>query len=99
MQGADESVISGAILFFPQQFCIDDTKSKDVKQEDMLRCYPDNPTAAEWDRNTYKNAWLKGLVSAAPYVACAFLGCWLTEPLNRFFGRRGTIFILSLIHI
>lgn len=97
VQGADESVISGAILFFPQQFCIDDTKSKDVKQEDMLRCYPDNPTAAEWDRNTYKNAWLKGLVSAAPYVACAFLGCWLTEPMNRFFGRRGTIFISAFV--
>lgn len=25
------------------------------------------------------------------------LGCWLTEPLNRVFARRGTIFISSLI--
>lgn len=25
------------------------------------------------------------------------LGCWLTEPLNKIFARRGTIFISSLI--
>ena len=38
-----------------------------------------------------------GLVVGAPYLACAILGCWLTEPLNRFFGRRGTIFISCAI--
>jgi MFS family permease len=30
-------------------------------------------------------------------LACAILGCWLTEPLNRLFARRGTIFISCLI--
>ena len=30
-------------------------------------------------------------------LCCAILGCWLTEPLNHWFGRRGTIFICALI--
>lgn len=98
VQGADESVISGAILFFPQQFCIDDTDAKkdqtNVPPELLSHC---NLTRDGWNSRLDRNSWLKGLVSSAPYVACAFLGCWLTEPLNRFFGRRGTIFIGAFI--
>ncbi|PFH52019.1 hypothetical protein AMATHDRAFT_141199 [Amanita thiersii Skay4041] len=41
------------------------------------------------------NQWLLGLVNSAPYLCCAVLGCWLTEPLNSVFGRRGTIFITA----
>ncbi|KAF9451301.1 H(+)-myo-inositol cotransporter [Macrolepiota fuliginosa MF-IS2] len=44
-----------------------------------------------------KNQWLFGLVNSAPYLCCAVLGCWLTGPLNRQFGRRGTIFITALV--
>ncbi|KAJ5735103.1 uncharacterized protein N7483_000228 [Penicillium malachiteum] len=40
---------------------------------------------------------LTGLVVGAPYLACAILGCWLTEPMNRYFARRGTIFISCFI--
>ncbi|KAL6866773.1 sugar transporter domain-containing protein [Trichoderma novae-zelandiae] len=40
---------------------------------------------------------LTGLVVGAPYLCCAILGCWLTEPLNRVLGRRGTIFLSCLI--
>lgn len=29
-------------------------------------------------------------------LCCAFVGCWLTEPLNHYFGRRGTIFITGM---
>ncbi|KAI7977394.1 hypothetical protein EIK77_004810 [Talaromyces pinophilus] len=36
---------------------------------------------------------ITGLIVGAPYLCCAILGCWLTEPLNRYFARRGTIFI------
>ena len=39
----------------------------------------------------------EGLAVAAPYLACAVLGCWLNEPMNRYFGRRGTIFISCFI--
>lgn len=34
-----------------------------------------------------------GLVNAAPYFACVAFACWLTDPLNRYFGRKGTILI------
>ncbi|CAG8888156.1 unnamed protein product [Penicillium egyptiacum] len=44
---------------------------------------------------TSKN--IQGLVVGAPYLACAIIGCWLTEPLNRLFARRGTIFISCVI--
>lgn len=40
---------------------------------------------------------ITGLVVGAPYLCCAILGCWLTEPLNKVLGRRGTIFISCFI--
>lgn len=41
--------------------------------------------------------YMLGLVVGAPYLACAVLGCWLTQPLNRVFARRGTIFISCFV--
>ena len=43
-----------------------------------------------------RSTWLTGLVNSAPYICCAFVGCWLTSPFNKLFGRRGTIFITCL---
>ena len=43
-----------------------------------------------------RSTWLTGLVNSAPYLCCAFIGCWLTVPYNHLFGRRGTIFITCL---
>ncbi|RSL49319.1 hypothetical protein CEP53_009202 [Fusarium sp. AF-6] len=40
---------------------------------------------------------LTGLIVGAPYLCCAIIGCWLTEPLNRYLGRRGTIFVSCLV--
>lgn len=44
-----------------------------------------------------RDTWLVGLVNGAPYLCCAVVGCWVTDPMNRYFGRRGTIFISCLI--
>ena len=44
-----------------------------------------------------KGAVYQGVAVSAPYLACAVLGCWLNEPMNRYFGRRGTIFISCFI--
>ncbi|KAF9467283.1 hypothetical protein BDZ94DRAFT_1156013 [Collybia nuda] len=52
-----------------------------------------DPNTPDGDQG--RNQWLLGLVNSAPYLCCAVLGCWLTEPLNRIFGRRGTIFITA----
>ncbi|OMP89288.1 putative polyol transporter 1 [Diplodia seriata] len=37
-----------------------------------------------------------GLVNAAPYLCCA-VSCWLNHPLNKWLGRRGTIFLTCFI--
>lgn len=39
---------------------------------------------------------LVGLVNSAPYIGSAFVGCWLSDPLNYYLGRRGTIFIAAI---
>jgi sugar porter (SP) family MFS transporter len=46
-----------------------------------------------------RNSWLVGVVNAAPYISAAFCGCWLSDPLNNYLGRRGTIFVTALILI
>lgn len=107
IQGADESVINGAILFFPQQFglytdpCEFYEKGPSGKCTGPLKYDPGNIdpswTAADVESRISRNNWLVGLVSSAPYICCAFLGCWLTEPLNAVLGRRGTIFVTSFI--
>ncbi|KAI1499591.1 sugar transporter-domain-containing protein [Biscogniauxia marginata] len=35
---------------------------------------------------------LVGLVNSGPYIGCAVIGCWLSDPLNNWIGRRGVIF-------
>ncbi|KAM0741583.1 hypothetical protein ACQRIT_004440 [Beauveria bassiana] len=36
-----------------------------------------------------------GLVNSAPYIGTALLGCWLSDPINDWIGRRGTIFFAA----
>ena len=40
-----------------------------------------------------EDVWLQGLLNGAPYLCSALIGCWMNAPLNKYFGRRGTIFI------
>lgn len=49
------------------------------------------------DPESERDSWLLGLTNSAPYLCCAVLGCWLTEPMNKYFGRRGTIWISCLV--
>ncbi|KAF2227551.1 hypothetical protein BDZ85DRAFT_254492 [Elsinoe ampelina] len=46
--------------------------------------------------NQIRDSWLVGVVNAGPYIGSAFLGCWLSDPCNFYFGRRGTIFISAI---
>ncbi|CAF9916300.1 MAG: hypothetical protein HETSPECPRED_002817 [Heterodermia speciosa] len=51
------------------------------------------PQAFGLDQHVRPNdVWIIGLVNAAPYLAAALIGCWLSHPLNHRVGRRGTIF-------
>ena len=42
------------------------------------------------------NEWLIGIINAGPYIGSAFIGCWLSDPINNYLGRRGTIFISAV---
>ncbi|KAI9675417.1 MAG: hypothetical protein M1817_001321 [Caeruleum heppii] len=46
--------------------------------------------------NYNRNDWLVGLVNAGPYISSALLGCWMSDPLNNYLGRRGTIFFSAI---
>lgn len=39
------------------------------------------------------NEWQQGLLNGAPYLCSVLLGCWTNPYLNRWIGRRGTIFV------
>jgi len=43
-----------------------------------------------------RDTLLVGIVNAAPYIGSSFIGCWLSDPLNFYTGRRGTIFIAAI---
>ncbi|GAA5825491.1 hypothetical protein JCM11251_007009 [Rhodosporidiobolus azoricus] len=43
--------------------------------------------------DSIRDTCLLGLVASAPYLCSAVFSCWLTYPLNKYFGRRGAIFI------
>jgi len=46
--------------------------------------------------NYTRDSWLVGVVNAGPYLGSAFIGCWLSDPINFYLGRRGTIFISAI---
>ncbi|KAK4038062.1 hypothetical protein C8A01DRAFT_17813 [Parachaetomium inaequale] len=45
------------------------------------------------DGESTRATLLVGLLNAGPYIGSAFIGCWLSDPINNLFGRRGVIFI------
>jgi sugar porter (SP) family MFS transporter len=49
--------------------------------------------AAEGTPKFWADTWLVGIVNAAPYISASLCGCWLADPINNYFGRRGAIFI------
>ncbi|KAH7169942.1 hexose transporter [Dactylonectria macrodidyma] len=40
-----------------------------------------------------RNSWIIGAINSAPYMAICVIACWLSDPINDWVGRRGTIFI------
>ncbi|EPE27308.1 MFS general substrate transporter [Glarea lozoyensis ATCC 20868] len=49
------------------------------------------------NKTSSRDSWLVGLVNSAPYLCCALIGCWLTVPMNKYLGRRGTVFWTCVI--
>ncbi|CAN8100368.1 unnamed protein product [Discula destructiva] len=45
------------------------------------------------------DTWERGLINGAPYLCCVLIGCWTSPFLNKYTGRRGTIFISCALAI
>ncbi|MCJ1428761.1 hypothetical protein MMC29_006672 [Sticta canariensis] len=81
VQGWDQTGSNGANLSWPTAFGVPDAPP---------------PEGAVPGVDYDYGSWIVGLVNAGPYIASAFIGCWLSDPLNNYFGRRGTIFFSAI---
>lgn len=59
----------------------------------------DTGAACEAAGNCSNNSWLIGLINAMPFITLSLFACWLSDPLNHYFGRRGTIFIGAIFSL
>jgi len=84
VQGWDQTGSNGANLSFPVEFKIPTNKGAMV----------DGVAISEAERQ--KNDWIVGVVNSGPYLGTAFCGVWLTDPLNHYLGRRGTLFFCGI---
>lgn len=41
--------------------------------------------------------WRLGAVNSAPFLAAAFIGCWMSLPSNDFLGRRGSMAFAAIL--
>ena len=81
VQGWDQTGSNGANLSWPVEFGVPDSAPKS------------GPVVGV---NYDKNSWIVGVVNAGPYLGSAFIGCWCSDPLNNWIGRRGTIFFSAV---
>ncbi|TKA78770.1 hypothetical protein B0A55_04126 [Friedmanniomyces simplex] len=76
----DQTGSNGANLSLIIEFGIADS---------VPHCDLTNPNAALCE----KNAWIVGFINSCPYIAIAFFAGWISDPVNNYLGRRGTIFL------
>ncbi|MCJ1382156.1 hypothetical protein MMC17_005268 [Xylographa soralifera] len=60
---------------------------------------PDNDDTCAAAGTCASNAWLVGFINACPYVAIALFAGWMSDPLNNYLGRRGTIFLGAIFSL
>ncbi|KAI7179967.1 MFS transporter [Hortaea werneckii] len=71
---------------FPIEFGIADTPPY---------CDPSNPNA----ELCQDRSWLVGFVNSCPYLAIAVFAGWISDPVNHYLGRRGTIFVGAIFSL
>ncbi|KAI7081587.1 MFS transporter [Hortaea werneckii] len=86
IQGWDQTGSNGANLSFPIEFGIADTPPY---------CDPSNPNA----ELCQDRSWLVGFVNSCPYLAIAVFAGWISDPVNHYLGRRGTIFVGAIFSL
>ncbi|KAK2823859.1 hypothetical protein FQN49_007549, partial [Arthroderma sp. PD_2] len=60
---------------------------------------PDSRPHCTSDAVCEKNAWIVGFVNSVPYITIALFAGWLSDPINDWIGRRGTIFIAAIFSL
>src|ERR1700761_5959303 len=60
---------------------------------------PDTGPVCEAQGTCEKNSWLIGFINACPYIAIWLFAGWISDPLNHWLGRRGTIFIGAIFSL
>ena len=81
VQGWDQSAVNDAQLYYQDAW--------------ELRIDSPDPKYSSGRMGFHAEPWKLGLVNSAPHLCCV-VSCWFTSPLNRWFGRRWTIFISCL---
>jgi hypothetical protein len=79
IQGWDQTGSNGANLSFPIEFGI--------------AAEPPYCGTSINDKLCQDNAWLVGFINSCPYIAIAVFAGWISDPINDYLGRRGTIFV------
>ena len=86
VQGMDQTAVNGAQLWVTIVFHLD------LFSADLTLIY-------YFEEFNVTDVWLQGLLNGAPYLCSVLIGCWTSAPLNKFFGRRGTIFISCFLAV
>ena len=55
------------------------------------------PTALHIDSGSARDSFILGLINCGIYLANSFCGSWLAQPINDRIGRRGAIFVGTLL--
>ncbi|KAB2575275.1 hypothetical protein BFW01_g11070 [Lasiodiplodia theobromae] len=59
----------------------------------------DTGAVCEANGTCERNSWIVGAINGTPYMAIALFAAWLSDPLNDWIGRRGTIFIGAIFSL
>ncbi|EHK19682.1 uncharacterized protein TRIVIDRAFT_77012 [Trichoderma virens Gv29-8] len=86
IQGWDQTGSNGANLSFPTALGIPDSAGSS--------CGPDANAG-----DCAKNSWIIGFVNSLPYITICLFAGWISDPLNDWIGRRGTIFIGAIFSL
>ncbi|GAM36002.1 hexose transport-related protein [Talaromyces pinophilus] len=83
IQGWDQEGSNGAILTFQDDLGLPDS----------------SPGPCDLDGTCDRNTWLVGTIVSMPYLIIAVLAAWISDPLNRWLGRRGVIFLAAIFSL
>ncbi|CAK7216857.1 hypothetical protein SCUCBS95973_002951 [Sporothrix curviconia] len=84
IQGWDQTASNGANLSFPDALGIPTSGA----------CGPDPNTGL-----CAKNSWIVGFVNAMPGITITVFAGWVSDPLNNYLGRRGTILLAAVFSL